>query len=78
MLFIAGEQDYVSAFGDSDAIARAVGNAYATSHQLGEDSQMFKMFKKILSALRFIHSKLGQTITEEEALQKWGKDNVFH
>ena len=77
-LFIAGEQDYVSAYGDSDAIARSVGNAYGTSHQLGEDSQMFKMFKKILTALRFVREKINQTITSEEALQKWGKDNVFH
>ena len=77
-LFIASEQDYISAYGDSDAIARAVGNAYGTSHQLGEDSQMFKMFKKILSALRLVNSKISQTITEEEAIQKWGKDNVFH
>ena len=77
-LFIAGEQDYVSAYGDSDAVARAVGNAYDTSHQLGEDSQMFKMFRKILSMLRFINSKISQTITEEEALQKWEKPDVFH
>ena len=77
-LFIAGEQDSVSAYGDSDAVARAVRNAYDTSHQLGEDSQMFKMFRKILSMLRFINSKISQTITEEEALQKWEKPDVFH
>ena len=77
-LFIAGEQDYVSAFGDSDAIARAVGNAFGTSHQLGKDSQMFKMFKKILSALRFVNERINQEITEEEAIQKWGKEDVFH
>mgnify|MGYP001560791888 CR=1 FL=1 len=77
-LFIAGERDYVSAYGDSEVIARAVGNAYGTAHQLGENTQMFKMFKKILSALRFVNSKITQTITGKEAVRKWGKDEILH
>lgn len=65
-IFLAAKDgDSISTYGDSDAISRAVGNAYGSSREA--ESPLKNLFDKIVSAFRFVSHRIQQEISAEEA-----------
>ncbi len=70
ILFVAteGVTNFVSCYGNSEAIAYSVGDAYGTA--LGEKDEeqrmLLKVFKRMFDAIRYIRHRLGKEITIEE------------
>jgi hypothetical protein len=67
------ENDLVTAFGDSEAIAEAFANAYGTANTNddGTSRQMKKLLNKCIMYARSVASQLFTEIQPKEALEKF-------